>query len=98
MQLQAQLSALQNQVKQLRIRAGLGLIDKDTFDVTIEHLGNQEVEISKDLDSRNATISNLEKFISSAFKKLTKLITVWVSSDLEGKRILQRTLFPEGFF
>lgn len=59
-QLQSQHASLQNQIKQIRIRVGLGQIDKESFIVTIDHLNNQIVEISKELNSGNATTSNLK--------------------------------------
>lgn len=97
-QLQKQLTTLQNQLKQLKIRFGLNQIDKETYDVTLEHLNGQILEINKETNSGNEKISNLEKLISQSLKKLSKLNTVWTSSDLEGKRILHKTLFPEGIF
>jgi len=40
----------------------------------------------------------LENLLSESLKKLTKLSTVSVSNDLNEKRILQKTLFPDGIF
>ena len=56
------------------------------------------LEIDKEMHNGNEKISNLEKLISVSLKNLTKLSTVWTSSKLAAKRILQRTLFPEGIF
>lgn len=53
-------------------------------------------EINKELNSGNHTISNLEKLISELLKKLRNISKIWRSSDLESKRILHKTLFPEG--
>lgn len=96
--LQKQLAIHQNQLKQVKIRFGLNQIDKETYDITVEHLDKQMREINKECNSGNQTISNLEKLISESLKKLVKLNTVWGSSDLDGKRILHKTLFPEGIF
>jgi len=58
-QLQKQLSGIQNQVKQLKIRFDLRQIDKETFDLTHQYLNEQLLEIHKELNSGKVTISNL---------------------------------------
>jgi hypothetical protein len=35
---------------------------------------------------------------SASLKKLQNISKIWASSDLEGKRILHKTLFPDGIF
>ena len=92
------MTTIQNQIKQLKIRFGLDQIDKETYEITLEHLSDHVLKINKELNSGNRTISNLEKLISLSLKELSKLSTVWASIDLEGKRILQKTLFPDGIF
>ena len=97
-QLEKQLTAIQAQVKQLKIRFGLGQIDKETYELTQQHLNGQLQEITKELNSGNLTISNLENLLSKSLKKLENISKIWASSDLEGKRALHKTLFPEGIF
>ena len=92
------LSALQKDLKNLKIRRGLGQIDQETFDLTNEHLYEAIAQINKEMDSEIPKISNLEKLIVESLKKLTKLNVVWSSSNLEEKRIFQKTLFPNGIF
>jgi site-specific DNA recombinase len=97
-QLEKQLATLQAQLKQLKIRFGLKEIDKEIYEMTMEHLGAQIREINKELNNGNPTISNREKLISQSLKKLENISKIWGSSDFEGKRILHKTLFPEGIF
>ena len=97
-QLEKQVAAIQNQLKQLKIRFGLGNIDKETYDLTNQHLQEQMFEINKELNSGKLTISNPENLLSNALKKLENINKIWASSDLEGKRALHKTLFPEGIF
>lgn len=40
-------SQVQKQLKQLKIRFGLGEIDKETFDLTTEHLSKRLLDINK---------------------------------------------------
>ena len=97
-QLEKQEAGIRNQLKQLKIRFGLGQIDKETHDLTDEHLQEHLLEISRELNSGKVTISNLENLLSNALEKLKYISKIWASSDLEGKRTLHKTLFPEGIF
>ena len=42
--------------------------------------------------------SNLDKLIYQSLKKLQNISKIWGSSDLEGNRIMHKTLFPDGIF
>ena len=97
-QLEKQLAAVQTQLKQLKLRFGLGQIDKETYELTNEHLNAQVLEISKEMNSGKVTISNLENLLSESLKNLENLSKIWGSSDLEGKRQMHKILFPDGIF
>ena len=77
-QLEKQLTTIQAQVKQLKIRFGLGQIDKETYELTQKHLNDQLQEITKELNSGNLTISNLENLLSKSLKKLENISQIWV--------------------
>ena len=97
-QIEKQLAAVQVQLKQLKIRFGLGQIDKETYDLTHQHLSEKLLEINKELNNGKLTISNLENLLSKSLEKLENLSKIWGSSDLEEKRVMHKTLFPEGIF
>ncbi|MBS1512434.1 MAG: recombinase family protein [Bacteroidetes bacterium] len=97
-QIENQYSTVQEQLKQLKIRYGIGQIDKETYEVTLEHLNEKLLEISKELNNGKVKISNLEELLSKSLKKLENLSKIWGSSDLEQKRSMHKTLFPEGIF
>ncbi len=94
--LKSQMEALERKMKELKVRYGLGDIDKETFDLTASHLNKQISETAKELNTLAPKISNLEKLISSALEKISKLALVWSSSNLEMRRRIQKTLFPDG--
>jgi hypothetical protein len=96
--LNSRLKGLEGQSRQLKIRFGLNQIDKETYRLTQEHLLGQIQEINKELNYVNGKISNLEKLISQSLEKLQNLSKIWASSDLDGKRTLHKTLFPNGIF
>ena len=97
-QLEKQYDSIQKQVKELRIRSGLGKIDQETFSITFEHLNGQILQISKELNDGNIKISNLESLLKNALKKLENISKIWASGELDAKRALQKTLFPEGIY
>jgi len=97
-QLEKQYSTLQKEMKDLKIRLGLGKIDKETYDLTFEHLNEQIVKVSKELNNGKIKISNLESVLKTALIKLENLSKIWDSGELEEKRALQKILFPEGIF
>ena len=96
--LETEYKKLQKDVKDLRIRLGLGKIDQETYEITYEHLNEQIQKISKEVNNAKVKISNLEELLKKALKKLENISKIWGCSDLEEKRILQKTMFPEGIF
>lgn len=97
-ELKKQLTALEKKSKDLKIRHGMGDIDKETYELTSEHLSQQMQNIQQELNTLAPKISNLEKMLNNALEKLQDLRLVWSSSDLENKRRLQMMLFPDGVY
>ncbi len=95
-QLEKQISVLERQLKELRINRGLNKIDEETFAVTKEYLETEIRRIQQEQASEVPKISNLETLLSQSIKKLESLSELWASSEFDGKRRLQKTLFPAG--
>ena len=87
---------LERQLKEFRISRGLKQIDAETYMMTKEHIGTELLRVQKEIDNELPKISNLEKLLSQAMKKLQNLSKIWGSSEYEEKRLLQKTLFPVG--
>ena len=96
--LKSQLEVLEKKRKELSIRHGMGDIDKETYDLTLEHINNQVQALSRELNDAVPEISNLDQLLSASLEKLSKLSLMWTSSDLENKRRIQKTLFPDGIY
>lgn len=64
----------------------------------LEILQQQIVKVSKELNNGKVKISNLESVLKNALNKLKKLSKTWCSGELDAKRALQKTLFPEGIY
>jgi len=89
---------IQTQIKNLKIRLGMGEIDKETYDLTFEHLNEKLLAIGKEMNSGKQTISNLEELLNKSLEKLENIKDLWLSGHLEDKRRLNKTLFPEGIY
>ncbi|MCH5716714.1 recombinase family protein [Niabella hibiscisoli] len=96
--LTSRFAELEKKLKALKIRHGLGEVDRETYDLTFNHLNDEIRNVTKELNTLSPKLSNLEKLLSSAMDVLTKLSQIWDSSKLEGKRRVQKTLFPEGIY
>lgn len=96
--LKTQLAALEKKLKDLKIRHGLGDIDKETYDLTSEHISDQIRAVHKEQAIVSPKVSNLEKLLSQSLEKLSNIGLIWASSDLDNKRRIQKTLFPEGIY
>ncbi|WP_394333844.1 recombinase family protein [Chitinophaga eiseniae] len=96
--LKEQVAKLEKELKDLKIRHGLGKIDKETYDLAHEHLNKEMQAINKELSNVPPTISNLEKLLTTSLEKLQNLRQIWVAGDLDSKRRLHRTIFPDGIY
>jgi len=76
----------------------LGKIDLETYQLTYEHLNEQIIKISKEMNNGKVKIFNLGNLLKNALGKLENISKIWVSAALEEKKVLQKTLFPEGIY
>ncbi len=88
----------QEKQKQVKIRNGLGEIDKETFELTIKHLQEEIQKIESQLPRFQPQLSNLNKMIDVSLEKASNISKIWASSDLENKRNLCKLLFPGGIY
>ena len=96
--LEFKLKKLEQKKKELTIRHGLGELDKETFELTSEHLIDQIQAIYTELNTVPRKLLNLRNLIIKSLETLKKLSVLWGSGDLECRRIIQKTVFPEGVF
>jgi site-specific DNA recombinase len=92
----AQKRELEGQLKNLKIRLGLGEIDSETYSLTNQHLEEKIANIESKIDYEQPTKSNLETMIDDSLMIASQLNVVWDRSDLENKKIMSRTIFPDG--
>jgi site-specific DNA recombinase len=68
------------------------------FTSLLEHLSSQIEETRKQLNTLTPKLSNFQTLVSESLKKVQNISKIWGSSDFSNRRILQRTIFPEGVF
>lgn len=85
--------------KDVKIRYGLGDIDRETYDLTFTHLSEQISQVTKEISvTQTPKTSNLDRLITGAINKLHNIHEIWRLSRLEGRKRIQKVLFPEGIF
>lgn len=96
--LKLQLERLEKKFKDLKIRHGLEEIDKETYDLTLAHLNELKKQVTRELNEAIPKVSNLERLLFHSLKKLENISEIWASSNLDTKRRIQKTLFPDGIY
>jgi hypothetical protein len=66
------------------------------FTLTNQHIQEKIATIESKIDYEQPTKSNLEIMIDDSLMIASQLNVVWDRSDLENKKIMSRTLFPDG--
>jgi hypothetical protein len=79
--------------KELKIRLGLGKIDLETYQLTYEHLNEQIIKISKEMNNGKVKIFNLGNLLKNALGKLENISKIWVSAALEEKKCSKKPSF-----
>jgi site-specific DNA recombinase len=90
------LKKIESEIKQVKIDWGRGTKPASVCEETINYLEDQASDIRKEIDNSPNPKSNLQKNINSAIEKLQNIEQLWLSLKYEGRRVLQKTIFPSG--
>jgi site-specific DNA recombinase len=82
--------------KEVQLKLGYGKITQEIYDITVEDIQKNIDKIQKELNAIPPATSNLESLIKFALKSLRNLRQIWVSASYDGKRKIQKALFPHG--
>lgn len=74
----------------------LGEMSREVFDKFNTRYQEEKQKIEEGLQKCAGSISNLDGLVEQAVTFSTKLNTVWGSSEISAKEMLQRTVFPKG--
>ena len=97
-QLRKRLTEVEKQINDTKLRYGIGKIDDDIFQVTIEELQNRKGRLLVELEKCENTLSNSDNEVSEIVATCCHLSTLWNDSNLETKIKVQQLVFPNGIF
>ena len=80
----------------LKVRFGMGEIDRDIYKATSEHLNSQLTQIDKALQEAERDLSNEKKYIADVIAMSCKLGTLWQEGDFRTRQKLQNLVYPDG--
>ena len=89
-------SELERKQVALKVRHGLGEIDKDIYNATSAHLNEQLTQIHKALQEAERDLSNEKKYIADVIEMSCKLGTLWQEGDFRTRQKLQNLVYPNG--
>ena len=87
---------LEEQLKNVKIRYGLGSIDEEIYRLTKEEIDKELYELKIELNNINPKLSNQDDLIVKSLKSVQNMGEMWISLGTEDKQKLQNTLFPMG--
>ena len=89
-------SVFERKLLELKIRHGMGEIDKEIYTATAAHLNDQLTQIHKALQEAERDLSNEKKYISDVIAMSCKLGTLWQDGDFRTRQKLQNLVYPDG--
>lgn len=89
-------SELERKQVALKVRHGLGEIDKDIYNATSAHLNEQLTQIHKALQEAERDLSNEKKYIADVIAISCKLGNLWQEGDFRTRQKLQNLVYPNG--
>ena len=89
-------SEIEKKFTALKVRFGMGEIDRDIYSATSEHLNSQLTQIDKALQEAERDLSNEKKYIADVIAMSCKLGTLWQEGDFRTRQKLQNLVYPDG--
>ena len=83
-------------IKDLKVKYGLGKINDDIYHVTIEHLNSQMAVINQEIQETEIDLSNMTDKISDVLVFVCNLSNCWNEGPYETRQKIQNLIFPEG--
>ena len=89
---------LKKKIKITEERFVLGDIKEDLYKKHTGNFRHQISDIEKEIDKVQAGLIERKKIKEEAEKQVTNLTTMWQAGNLQIKRMIQSTVFPQGIF
>ncbi len=94
--LKKQKTEKENKLKSCKVRFGMGDIDDEIFEITVDTLQKDIAQITLELSKYDKDLSNLENRINDILVMCCHLGSMWQNADLQTAQKLQNLLFPDG--
>ena len=83
-------------IEEIKVKHGLGQIDKSVYNATLSHLNTSLAEIRRGLEESSQNLSNERKFIDRVIATACKLGSFWKEANFTTRQTLQNLVFPNG--
>ena len=94
--LKKQKTECQNKMKKCKVRFGMGDIDEDIYEATVETLQERLTKIDLELANCKRNLSNFNSEVDDTLAICCELDTLWKNASLELSQRIQNLLFPDG--
>lgn len=95
--LRKRLTECENKMKQCKVRFGMGEIDEEVYEATIENLQEKKNVILMELEKVKGDLSNLAKQVDDVVAICCKLGDLWRNSDADLCQKSKTCSFPREF-
>ena len=89
-------SEVENSIKDVKFRFGMGKIGEDVYDITISKLEEDLSEIKIQLAKMEEDLSNQRSYIDAVIVMCCKLGGLWKNGNYHLRQSLQNLVFPDG--
>ena len=89
-------SETEKKLTALKVRFGIGEIDRDIYNATSKHLNEQLAQIDQALQEADRDLSNEKKYIGDVIAMSCKLGTLWQGANFRTRQKLQNLVYPDG--
>lgn len=89
---------LQEKMERLEERFINEEIKADLYEKFFKKYKQEKEELEDYLENTSYTTSNLDEYIEKSIEYAWNLPSTWASSDFKEKRIIQKRIFPNGFY
>lgn len=89
---------LEQKVKDVKVRYGLGKITEDVYTATIDTLNGELADVALELQKCSPDLSNFEVEVENIVTMCCRLGELWGNGDFYFRQKLQKLTYPEGIF
>ena len=97
-ELSSKLTKLENQIKEVSLKYGLGKINDEVYNITITQLKEDKDILSKEVNRLQQTVSNSQEYIDKSIEMACNIGGLWKSGDYNMRKKIQKLTYPSGIF